>query len=176
VTDADLDAWLDRHPGALRTEPRISFRQVYVRPDRRNAASRADAERLLAQLRAAGAEASIERLGDATMLPAEQPLEPLREVARAFGDDFAQTLLKADVGVWTGPIESSFGLHLVLVRERIGAAKAPLAEIRPLVEREVQSERRAAQMQALYDRLLTRYVVTIERQDRPSAAGAKAGK
>jgi hypothetical protein len=50
----------------------------------------------------------------------------------------------------------------VLVRARETAAVPPLAEIRPLVEREVREERRQAQLQALYERLLRKYTVTIE--------------
>ena len=38
---------------------------------------RAEAERLLARLRAAGAEAKIDALGDATMLPQELPPGPV---------------------------------------------------------------------------------------------------
>ena len=37
-----------------------------------------------------------------------------------------------------------------------------LAEVRPLVERELLAERRRTQLQALYERLLAKYTVTIE--------------
>jgi hypothetical protein len=176
ATDAELNAWLDRHPGALRTEPRVAFRQVYVRPDRHGGSARADAEKLLARLRAAGPDAVIEKMGDASMLPAEQPLEPEREVARTYGEDFARDLATVAPGAWAGPIESPFGLHLVFVRERVGAAKPPLAEIRPAIEREVQAERRTAQVQALYDRWLAKYVVTVEKPGAAAAADAKASR
>jgi uncharacterized coiled-coil protein SlyX len=50
----------------------------------------------------------------------------------------------------------------VLVRERVAAAPPALADVRPLVERELLAERRRTQLQALYERLLQRYTVTIE--------------
>jgi parvulin-like peptidyl-prolyl isomerase len=103
------------------------------------------------------------------MLPAEQPLEPLREISRTFGDEFAQHLLKVEPGQWTGPLESPFGLHLVLVRDHVAGVAPPLAEIRPLVEREVLAERRKADLRSLYDRLLAKYTVEIET---PKAASA----
>ena len=174
ITDAELSAWLNRHPDSFRVEPKVAFRQVAVRPDRHGSSLRADTEKLLAKLRAGGPDAAIEHMGDASMLPAEQPLEPLYDVARDFGEDFAKDLLKIEPGHWEGPIESPYGLHLVLVRERVAGAKPALQEIRPVNEREVQTERRKAQMQAMYDRLLDKYSVTIEKSAAAPAGNAKA--
>jgi hypothetical protein len=175
AADAELQAWMARHRDAFRIEPQVAFRQVYVNPDRRGASSRAEAEKLLAKLRAAGPDAAIDRMGDASMLPAEQPLEPLREASRTFGEDFAQDLVKIEPGQWAGPVESSFGLHLVLVREHKEGAVPQLSEIRPLVEREVQAERRKADLQALYDRLLAKYAITVEKQKGVAANGDATG-
>lgn len=172
--DAELQAWLDRHPEAFRGEPRIAFRQVFLSPQRRRASLQADAEALLARLRAAGADAATDRLGDASMLPAEQALEPLREAARSFGEAFASELLKLEPGQWTGPVESPYGLHLVLVRERAPASAPTLSQIRPQVEREALAERRQRELDALYERLLEKYTVRIEVPE-PRAAAAAAG-
>jgi len=74
------------------------------------------------------------------MLPDETPLQPLRDVASTFGQDFADALMKLSPGQWSGPVGSSFGLHLVLVRDRTAGAAADLATVRPLVERELLAE------------------------------------
>jgi len=173
-TDAELQAWLDKHPDSFRVEPTLAFRQVLLRPESRGASMTADATKLLARLRAAGPEVATHDLGDASMLPAETPLQPLREVANSFGQDFADALMKIAPGQWSGPVESSFGLHLVLVRERTDGAAADLATVRPLVEREVLAERRKAEMQALYERLLAKYSVSIESPKLPPAAATEA--
>jgi hypothetical protein len=162
-SDADLLAWLHKHPNSFRVEPQVAFRQVYLSPERRGASVREDALSLLARLRAKGAEVPTDRLGDASMLPAEQPLTPLREVTRSFGNDFAQEVVKIDPGRWSGPVESPYGLHLVLVGERVAPSSPDLAEIRPLVEREVLAERRKKDLDRLYERLLEKYTVTIEK-------------
>jgi hypothetical protein len=176
-TDAELLEWLDTHPEAFRPEPQLSFRQVYLSAERRGESAAADAERLLARLRAAGPSAAIDRLGDPSLLPAEGPLAPLREVARSFGDAFAKSLVAVEPGQWTGPLESPYGLHLVLVRERLAPAEPALAEIRPLVEREVVAERRRRSLDELYEKLLDRYTVTIEKpkEDRRQAAAVGEG-
>jgi parvulin-like peptidyl-prolyl isomerase len=174
-TDAELKAWLEAHPQAFRAEPQLAFRQVYVSPERRGASAGQDAERLLARLRARGAAAGTAGLGDASMLPAEMALSPLREVSRDFGEAFAQELMKIEPGQWTGPVESPYGLHLVLVGERVAGAAPGLAEIRPQVERDLIAERRKKDLDTLYERLLAKYTVTIEKAKPPVAAAAGAG-
>jgi hypothetical protein len=176
-TDAELEAWLQKHPQSFRAEPQLAFRQVYVSPERRGASAGKDAEKLLARLRAKGKDATTDGLGDASMLPAEQALAPLREVSRAFGEAFAEDLMKIEAGQWAGPVESPYGLHLVLVLERVAGAAPELAEIRPVVEREVLAERRKRDLETLYERLLAKYTVTIERPKAkaPLAAAAGAG-
>ena len=173
-TDAELKAWLERHPDAFRVEPQVSFRQVLLRADRRGVSARSDATQLLARLRSAEPGVDTAKFGDASMLPADMPLQPLREVSNAFGQDFADALLKLTPGQWSGPVESSFGLHLVFVRARSDGAAAELATVRPLVEREVLAERRKAEMQALYERLLAKYPVSIDMPATPAAPAAPA--
>jgi hypothetical protein len=164
-TDAELTAWLEAHADDYRIEPQLAFRQVVVSRDRRGARAEADAQALLARLEAEGPEASIERAGDPMMLPPETAREPLREVARTFGPQFAESALALPVGRWAGPIESGYGLHLVLVRERIDGARPTLEMVRPQVERDFLSARRQRQLDAMYDRLLEKYTVVFERPD-----------
>jgi parvulin-like peptidyl-prolyl isomerase len=176
-TDAELHLWLERHPEAFRAEPRVALRQVYVSTERRGASARADAGRLLARLRAAGKDAKIDGLGDPSMLPRELPLDALSDVARAFGTEFAARVDAVPPGQWTGPVESPYGLHLVLVPERVAHARPALADVRPLVERELLAERRRTQLQALYEKLLAKYTVTIEmpKEEKKQVSAARAG-
>lgn len=177
-TDAELQAWLDRHADAVRPEPLVALRQVFVSAERRgSAAAEEEAQLLLARLNAAGPRAATEALGDASMLPAEMPLRPLSDVERAFGADFARRAEAIEPGRWSGPVPSPYGLHLVLIAERRVPPPPTLADVRPLVEREFLAERRKTQLQALYERLLRKYTVTIEmpKEGSPGQAAAVAG-
>lgn len=167
-TDAELQEWLDRHPEASSTEPQVALRQVFVSTERRGAAASSEAGRLLATLRAGGPGAEIGAMGDASLLPGELPLGPLSEVARTFGSDFAERIEAIEPGRWTGPVESSYGLHLILVTERRAPSKATLAEVRPLVEREFEAERRRARLEAHYRTLLENYTVVIDLPEEPA--------
>jgi len=175
ATDPELQAWLDAHAAAFQAEPQLSFRQVYLSAERHGPNLRRDAERTLARLRAAGPRAAAEALGDPTLLPSEQPLAPLRETSRTFGEDFARALAPIEPGRWAGPIESTYGLHLVLVREKLAARKPELLEVRAQVERELAAERKARELQALYERLLKTYSVEIE-MPKPAPAQAASSE
>jgi hypothetical protein len=163
--DAEVLAWVAAHPDAFPSEPKISFRQVFVSTQRRGPLARAEADRLLAKLRSLGPNAPVDEianLGDPTMLPAETPLGSLREVTVTFGKDFTARLAALETGKWEGPLESAYGLHLVLVTGRALEQLDP-ALVRPMVERELLAERRQKELQALYERLLAKYQVRIEK-------------
>jgi hypothetical protein len=182
-TEAELQAWLDKHPDLFRGEPQVALRQVFVDVQRRGAAAPAEAQRLLARLRGAGPDAPSAGLGDATLLPGDLQRGPLSEVDRVFGSEFAAKIAGTPPRQWTGPLTSPYGLHLVLVTERVDPAPPALADVQPLVRREVLAERRKTQLQALYDRLLGKYKITIEmpkekdvKQQAPAAQAEGGGR
>jgi hypothetical protein len=174
-TDAALQAWLAAHPDAFRSEPQLAFRQVYLNRDRRGAAAEADARAILARLAAAGPDARVDEFGDPTQLPQDVALAPQRDIDRVFGDGFAARLATLPPGTWAGPVRSGYGLHLVLVRERADASLPDLAAVRPAVERDFLADRRRRQLAAMYERLLAKYSVVVERHDAAAAAPGANG-
>jgi PPIC-type PPIASE domain len=174
-TDTELQAWLATHADTFRSESRVSLRQVFLSRERRGATARADATAILGRLRAEGPDARVDDLGDATMLPADIGMSTARDLDRLFGAGFARRIESVAPGTWVGPIESSYGLHLLLVRERQEAAMPELATVRPAVEREFLADRRQRQLDSKYAQLLARYTVVIDKPaDVPAAAAASA--
>ncbi|HSB26177.1 MAG TPA: peptidylprolyl isomerase [Burkholderiaceae bacterium] len=174
-TEQELEAWLAAHADAFRVEPRVAFRQIFVSRERRGAAAESDAAAILARLNAIGPGAATNTSGDPTMLPPEVDLTSLRDVDRLFGPGFAQRIEDFAPGVWAGPVKSGYGLHLVLVRERIAGSLPKLAAVRPLVERELLAERRKRQLDAIYEQLLAKYKVVIEPRAPAAAASGLPG-
>lgn len=170
-TDAELQAYLDAHPEGFARDARLDFVQVYVSIDRRGeAGARAAAVRLLAQLRAGGRDADVREFGDPLMLAPEHTGVASRDVAAQFGNAFAAAIDTLPVGQWSGPVESGFGLHLVLIRRRTAGAIPPLAEVRDAVTRDVMNERRLSLNEAVYRRLAERYAISVEWPDWARAA------
>ncbi len=161
-TEAELAAWLENHAADYAVAPKIALRQVFVSTERHGAAAPAEAERLLAELRQRGGDSPVEQLGDASMLPQELELSSRDEIARVFGDAFADAVSKAESGHWFGPVSSAYGLHLVFVRQRQEARRPALDEVRTQVERDVVSAARKSQLEKMYASLLEKYTVVIE--------------
>jgi hypothetical protein len=158
VTDEVLTAYLNQHQDKFRSEAQISFRQVFLNPDKRIDMA-IEAEKLLTNLNAGAAP---ETQGDSTLVLAEFNLATQSEIARSFGDRFADEAIKLTPGNWTGPIYSAYGGHLLKVSERVEPSQPALADIRALVEREYLVKRRKEQKNLIYQKLREGYEVTIE--------------
>jgi hypothetical protein len=169
-TDAELDAYLTAHPDPFRVEPRFTFQQVYLNPEKHGANLARDAAQLLAQLNQAGARADASALGDPFLLEHQFAAVPASEVAKQFGENFTAKLGGISPGQWQGPVESGYGVHLVLVSERTEGRLPALADVRDAVRREWESSRRKEANEKCYQDLLKRYTVTIEQ---PAAEAAK---
>jgi hypothetical protein len=179
-TEEQLQTFLRLHPDKLNVEPLTTFAQVYVDRSKRAGGATAEAERLLALLNArAGPDGKT--LGDPLPLPHEYKAASAADVAQHFGKEFPKKLSGLPVGRWSGPVESGYGLHLVLVRERTAGRAPPLAEVRDAVV----SEWRAAQREELKANFRRQrranYAVTVQwpewaKEAAPLAAGAGSPK
>jgi hypothetical protein len=165
-TDDELTAYLKANPDAFRTEPRATFSQVYLDPRKRGAMLDADAKRLLERLNAPGASTDLARLGDTLMLLDTQYENATQtDLARVFGADFADALVRQPTGKWVGPIPSGYGVHLVRVESLAPGGMPALADVRPLVEREWANAKRQEVAKAFYDKLRAKYRITVRIPD-----------
>ena len=167
-TDQDLQSWLDKHPDKFRVEPAIAFSQVYFNTSRRGESASAAAAKAHARLNRAGKNIAPPELGDPTMLSHELPPTRVDEVASVFGKEFAQQIAQLEPGRWAGPVQSSYGWHLVYVSERTEGRSRPLSEVREGVQREWLTARRKEIVDATYSKLREKYAVVVE-GPRPSA-------
>ncbi len=163
-TDDELRAYLREHASTFRTEPRVTFSQVFLSRERHGAAVMRDARDVLARLRRAGTAADSTAFGDATLLESRIERARAADIAAQFGPTFAARLGELQPGEWQGPIESDYGVHLVLVAERISGAAPAFDDVKPAVTREWTNARREQARDAFYRQLLSRYSVTIEAQ------------
>jgi hypothetical protein len=168
-TQADLETFLQSQPERFRTERRFTFAHVYLNPQRHGDRLAADAHALLERLKRAGARADTSALGDRFLLQSHYAATPSSEIAGQYGEEFARAIDALTPGEWSGPVQSGYGVHLVLVSERTEGRLPALEEIRDAVQREWANAQREKANEAFYQRLLGRYKVTIER---PEAAGA----
>lgn len=147
-TDEDLQAYLDQNADRFRKDGSVAFEQVL----------------LIDNIPDADIGTALDALNDGTLpddmvqrtlLPASLPMTPLQQTDGMFGRGFSDGLRAAGPGVWSGPIPSGYGVHLVRVTEREEARLPELSEIRDKVALEwKQTQARdlaEAQMQLLLD-------------------------
>ncbi len=160
ASDIVLQAWLDKNPALYNANPLISFQSVYVSTTRGEVLALVKANALLARLQD-GADA--EKLGDSLSLPRSVTAATTEAVDRQFGEAFATKLMGLPKGVWSGPVASGFGLHLVRV-DTVSAVSTPkLADVRQRVENDWRSATRIARENQAYQTLLDGYDIKIKR-------------
>jgi len=160
-TEAELETYLKANREAFRTEPRIAFDQVFVRADTDHEAAESRARKFLGELQEGPGKADPASLGDRTLLDHRYRLTSVSGIARNFGPDFADALIKLPREEWTGPIRSPFGLHLVRITASTPARDPPLSQVRDTVLQKWRAKKRKDFIAAEYEQMRARYDVTL---------------
>lgn len=171
-TEEELAAYLAEHRELFRVDSRVSFDHVYFDRGRRGVAAEEDASRLRKRL-AVEDELDTADLGDRLPLPRRYRNAAIAGIAGRFGISFAEALADLPVGEWSGPVESSHGLHLVLLRDRTEGRLPALEEVRDEVLRHFTAARREGARESFYGELRSRYEVVVEE---PTVASVGEGK
>jgi len=158
-TDAELEAFVAAHSDRYATPARVTFTHVFVSSERAGANTDAVAAGLRDRLDA-GADPAA--LGDPFLRGRELRLHSQSEIAGIFGPQFAAAVMQLPENVWSQPIRSTFGAHVVRVTEKKPGTAPALATMRQRVERDWKDERRQELNREARARLRQRYVVTVE--------------
>lgn len=105
-----LVAYYDNNKENYNKEPSYTLKQVYFSEDKRNNALVDASNALISK--------SPETLGDQLSLPKEYIDASSYQIARDYGSVFAKSLDSLELGKWTGPIHSGFGVHIVFIEEK----------------------------------------------------------
>ena len=84
------------------------------------------------------------------------------QVDDVFGPGFAAALATMPERSWAGPLRSTYGEHLIWVRERIAGGAAPYRAVRSRVLHELLRERSDAKLRDALASLRARYDVRID--------------
>jgi len=116
-----------------------------------------------AQMAKALLEKSKEIKGDVFFLGRNFTNRNLNELRKDFGVNFSSAFEKLKLNEWTGPIESTYGSHLIKL-VRFQAARTPtLDEIKPRVMIDLDLERKDSVLSSYLDELKEDYEVIISR-------------
>ena len=134
-----------------------TFTHLYFSATGQDSASRAeDARRRIAE----GAEAGS--LGDPFMLSRSYAQRSIDEIARLFGSEFAQALGTLSPGdEWQGPIDSSYGYHLVHLETRRDPIMPSIEDVIDRVRTDYLADQRRKLNESRYRDLRSRYQVEL---------------
>ncbi len=164
-SEAELQAFYEEHPDKFSAAGRTSFDHVYLSTDQRGGDAVTVARDLLPALNADSDGAAPATVGDRFMPGYRFDHQSDQQIARMFGHAFVQALATLEPDAWRGPLVSSYGVHLVHVRERTPEYLPPMADVRPMVLRELLTMRRREADQTFYQTLRDRYTVVVERPE-----------
>jgi peptidyl-prolyl cis-trans isomerase C len=163
VDDKDLLAFYEKNSARYTRAAKLSFRHIYFNPDIRGERLMDEANATLHTLQSTNAGLNVpDTYGDRYMLPLQYELTSEQEVARAFGRDFTEQLLKTESGRWQGPIRSGYGVHLVYIQQYDAASIYPFNEVRQRVKNDYLFELRQQRNEEVLEKLKLRYEITIE--------------
>ena len=170
--EEQLQQFLEEHPERYRTEDAVRFMQIFLDPQKREVETQLDAQLLLQQLTGEESLGTVQALSDPGPLPASLPLLALSEVGWQFDQDFAAALAAMEPGRWSGPLVSSYGLHLVFVQEHLPGRPLELTEIREDVERDWIYAELQERLDEQLAAVLQKYEITVD--ELPETAGTQS--
>jgi len=163
-SEQELRTFFEEHPEIFEEPGRITFSHVYINVDQHGNDSFDVAEEVLGKLQAGG---DPDGLGDRFMLQKDYLRKSPSEVARHFGSQFADEVFEIEMGEWQGPVQSGYGLHLVLVESQEEPYLPQLEDVRGEVRDEFQSFRRREVDELFYNKLREGYEIVIEEPQLP---------
>ena len=146
VDEVRLRDYVNAHAARYAAPTRLSFRQVFYSRDRLAGDARAAAEGALPVLQAAP-DAPTAAFGDPFLLGESAVAATPDVLARRYGSGFARAVADFPVGVWSGPLESAYGWHLVRIdaREAAGMPDFEAVRVRAAYAWRAEEERRVLQ-------------------------------
>lgn len=148
-----LEAWLADHNDLYASPPRLTFDQVYL--------GETPTDDALSLMDALNSGADPATLGQATLLPASMTDARPAAIDGTFGDGFADTLLNAPSGIWTGPVQSAYGMHLLHVTDITMPPPPTLATIGDQVRADWQRAEVDRLNEVYFQSLLDRYTLVM---------------
>lgn len=152
--ELQLRAWVAAHPERYGAPPRTSFEQIFFSRAKRGGNLDRDANDAARNLKA-NPESTVE----SDPFPRGRLFERYDKdaIVKAFGLNFSEMLDELPVGEWQGPIESSYGLHLVKVTLRAPASPPSLEAVRERARNDWIYEQRKRLNRDAIEAIIRRY-------------------
>lgn len=157
ISDSMLHTFLNENKEHYRTDVVVTFEQIFINPEKHKNPTNVAIVQLSAVLQ--GTEAAV--LGDTTLLNKYYKNVTESTLNGYLGKDFTQQLLQQPLQIWSGPIKSEFGLHLVKISQLHPAQTPSVEQIRSVLIRDFDNQRKRQNKQNIYQVLRDKYNISI---------------
>lgn len=152
----ELQTWFEKNKALYVPPSLISFRHIYFSPDKRGSNAQGDARQLLANIGPQGTSG-----GDRFMFQSSYDEQTVDQMARIFGNKFAEELFKLEPGGWRGPVESGLGWHLVWIDSILPGQVPEFDAVSQQVKTDWLAEQRSEMKRIEFEALKARYQIVI---------------
>lgn len=150
--DAVLQAFLDKNAALFTTPSMYAFDQVFL-------GTAPEPDDVAQTLLALNAGEDWFNLGVSSLLLRTMPLSKASVVDSTFGRRFSANLENLEPSIWSGPVQSGYGQHLVRITAVQPGQLPQLDDIREAVVSEWRREAGADLAQAQYESFAARYEI-----------------
>jgi hypothetical protein len=172
LNDADLLDYLERHRERFLQPAELTFSQIFLDEGVQGADLEDAAWATLKKARALTPDEAM-ALSAPFLLGLRFRAYSHSRLSARFGRAFAEQVFALEPGVWSDPIASPYGLHLILVEEKRDPRLPELATVRPQLIEAVATERARQRLAQGLARLRQRYVIRVEGHEDLSTPGVE---
>ena len=156
-SNTELMHFYQQHIDKYQTQPVLSFLQIHLSID----GNQDELQQKIAQQTQLIEQGKIPQ-GELKFLPYQISNKNSVQIDRLFGNSFSKKLMLAPLSSWFGPIESSHGVHFVLIEQRSPAANKAFDSIKSAVLMDWQYENLKVAKASFEERLLKSYTIEQE--------------
>lgn len=168
-TAQQIQDWYDNNPELYMQAARFAFSHVYLQQSDSNDLQKAE----LLQQRLADEYTLTEENGESTLANAialgdvfygghNFRLQSQRQIARHFGQNFAEQLPELVVGQWNQPLVSAFGFHIIWLADKTDASLKPIEDVKANIERELLMQAEEAAFKSTLQKITAQYAIQVE--------------
>jgi hypothetical protein len=165
-TEDQLRTYYGVNASRYQTSARLSFMQLYFNP-KQHQDTEADAKMVLAKLQTMAGHDVAVTVGDPSLLNAELRDVDEQAVTSIFGPQFSRAVFALAAGVWSGPLKSDYGDHLVFVETRTPAMQRHFEEVRDKVLEAWRTEQQQTANRDYIGRLRNKYGIVFDDSVKP---------
>jgi hypothetical protein len=159
-TKDELRKYFEENQDKYLLPPIYSFYQISFRSDSRTNAE-SDASQTLVSIKDQSPE-NVKEQGDELPFPYFFKSIDKDELDRQLGLEFATALKDLDTVMWSGPVRSGFGWHLIYMTNKIPARVPELESIVKELKRDFEYENQRKINDQVYDKLRTNYEIEYD--------------